>query len=352
MVRVQHRPWLYKRVFNLLPPSWARLRFGAVAEEWLENKNGRLREWTRRGYRASLDNEILPRFGHRKLRDITVDEIAKFVRVLEARDLSTSTIENHLKPLSGTFRYALRRGYVSVNPVALLTSDDRPAKREKTKAYEWTTEEIALVFKTSEQLAKQPNAHADYTAFLKTAAYTGLRLGELLGLQWQDVDLAGRVLHVQRQFTKLSTHSVPKTAKGIRRVPLSPGMVTLLKAEKERAFAKGLAGPEDPVFPARTGGPQSCTAPSREHGTTFGILRGCRRNSRSTTFAMPSPRSQLMPVLILGRSVKSWATVTNRSPSGTPISSTASRRRTDSATRWEPGNYRLSSQASTSRIDM
>jgi len=116
----------------------ANLRFKDVAEEWIEQKNGRLREWTRRGYRASLDNELIPRFGHRKLREISVDDIAKFVRALEAKGLSTSTIENHLKPMSGTFRFAVRRGYISQNPVAQMTVDDRPEKRVRSKAHEWT----------------------------------------------------------------------------------------------------------------------------------------------------------------------------------------------------------------------
>jgi hypothetical protein len=48
---------------------------------------------------------------------------------------------------------------------------------------------------------------------------------------------------VQRQWTKTHEFSVPKTAAGIRRVPLTEDMVTLLKGEKERAFSKGEAKP-------------------------------------------------------------------------------------------------------------
>jgi integrase len=83
-------------------------------------------------------------------------------------------------------------------------------------------------------------ARADYTA---RGPSTGLRLGELLGLQWQDVDFDEGVIIVQRQWTKTHEFSVPKTAAGIRRVPLTEDMVTLLKGEKERAFSKGEAKP-------------------------------------------------------------------------------------------------------------
>jgi integrase len=231
------------------------VRFKDVAEEWLEQKNGRLKEWTLRNYRASLDNEILPRFGHRKLRDISVDDIAKFVRDLDAKGKSTSTIQNHLKPMSQTFRYAMRRGLISVNPVGLMTPDDRPEKRVQVKAYEWSDDEITSVFTTAEQLAKGARARADYTSLLRTAVFTGLRLGELLGLQWQDVDFEDRVIIVQRQWTKAHEFSTPKTTAGIRRVPLTADMVALLKTEKEAAFSEGRAKPEDLVFPSRAGSP-------------------------------------------------------------------------------------------------
>ena len=105
------------------------------------------------------------------------------------------------------------------------------------------------------ELAKGARARADYTSLLRTAVFTGLRLGELLGLQWQDVDFEERVIIVQRQWTKTHEFSTPKTAAGTRRVPITTDMVALLRAEKETAFSKGRAKPEDLVFPSRTGDP-------------------------------------------------------------------------------------------------
>ena len=51
-----------------------------------------------------------------------VDDIAKFVRALEGKGLSSSTIENHLKPLSGTFRYAVAATYWSCRTPTTLSS--------------------------------------------------------------------------------------------------------------------------------------------------------------------------------------------------------------------------------------
>jgi integrase-like protein len=112
-----------------------KVRFQEVAEQWFASKR-RLRPWTRKLYRAALDNELLPTFGHLKLGQIDADSVARFIRKLEARGLSSSTISNYLLPLSGTFAFAVRRGMTSVNPCALLTNDDRPPKAARRKVYE------------------------------------------------------------------------------------------------------------------------------------------------------------------------------------------------------------------------
>jgi hypothetical protein len=56
------------------------VRFGPLAEAWYESKQGRLRLWTLKEDRRALDKEILPRFGHRKLAEISADDIVKFTR--------------------------------------------------------------------------------------------------------------------------------------------------------------------------------------------------------------------------------------------------------------------------------
>jgi site-specific recombinase XerC len=107
----------------------ANLRFREVAEQWFESKR-RLRPWTRKLYRAALDNELIPTFGQLKLSQIDTESVARFIRKLEARGLSSSTISNYLLPLSGTFAFAVRRGLASLNPCALLTNDD-PASESR-----------------------------------------------------------------------------------------------------------------------------------------------------------------------------------------------------------------------------
>jgi integrase len=242
-----------------------KVTFAEVAEQWYESKH-RLRAWTRRGYRDALDNVLIPRFGSWKVAAIDAEAIASLIRELEreglhaidperpARPLSASTIENYLKPLSGALGFAVRRGLLSSNVCRTLTSDDRPAQRDAEPTHEWTDEEIEALFAASEELAQRADSKYDYSPVLRTAIYTGLRLGELLGLQWTDVDFETGVLHVRRQWTLTGELTEPKTKKGVRRVPLGDDMVAYLRRQK---LASKYSTEGDFVFASKAGTPLS-----------------------------------------------------------------------------------------------
>jgi integrase len=208
----------------------SRVTFAELAEQWLETRktSGRnpLRERTQRYYRSALDLVLVPRFGIWRVTAIDVEAVAQLTRDLEreglhaidrkrpVRPLGRSSIENYLKPLQGVLRLAVRRGLVSVNPFDQLVADDRPTENAKKVAHEWTDEELARLLSASEALATQPSSRYDYSSLLKLTARLGLRLGEVLGLQWQDFSYEDGTLKVQRQWTRFGSYGPPKTKAG------------------------------------------------------------------------------------------------------------------------------------------
>lgn len=234
-----------------------------LAAEWLDGKT-RLAPWTRRSYEDALRLVIVPRFGDWQVTAIDAEAVAKLIRGLEAeglhsidpkrpkRPLSPSAISNYTLPLDGMMSLAVRRKYVQSNPCRDLTSDERPRQRHTETAHEWSDEEIDALLAASAKLAAGRDARYDYTPLLTTAVNTGLRLGELLGLQWGDVDLEDQVLHVRRQWTRTHEPAPPKTKAGIRRVPLVPEMVSLLRRHK---LASKFSAGDDFVFSSRAGTP-------------------------------------------------------------------------------------------------
>jgi integrase len=226
------------------------VRFQQVAEDWFESKR-RLRPWTRKNYRSSLDRVLLPAFGNMKLGQITPEHVARLIRQLEQEGKAPGYIDNLLKPLGGTFKYAMRKQLVTMNPLVMLTPDDRPARMERERR-EWSPEDVAALLEASRRLAGKSTSRQDYSLLLETAIRTGLRLGELLGLQWRDIDLKQGVLSVRRQWTRDGTYSEPKTPAAIRQVPLASEMVTKLAEHK---LASNYSSDEQPVFASATGQP-------------------------------------------------------------------------------------------------
>ena len=238
------------------PTAPSKLTFAEAAEQWFSSKR-HLRAWTRKNYRAALDNVLIPRFGHRQLAAISTDQIAQLIRELEkegpkGKPLSSSMIDAYLRPLNGTMVFALRRGHITQNPVTLLTPDDRPRKKERKQDHIWSDDEITNLLTAATEIANQPASRYDYTPLLRVAIYTGLRLGELLGLQWQDIDLKTGDLHVRRQWTRLSGYAPPKTKAALRRIPLSNDLTRYLTQLKLRSAH---SQDTDPVFAARNGKP-------------------------------------------------------------------------------------------------
>ncbi len=237
-----------ERVVSLRPA--ARVTFAALSEEWMAGK--RLRPYTKRAYQDALDRILIPEFGTREVAGITRADVRSLVRQLEDRGLASSTVTSYLLPLSGTMEEAVAQGLISANPVKQLTRDDRGERKERVQDHVWNAAEISRLIAASEALAAKPEARADYSSVIRTALCTGLRLGELLGLQWADVDLAGGVLHVRRQWTRLNEYAAPKTRAAVREVPLAEDLVTYLREYRLRSR---WSQDGDPVFAGRDGRP-------------------------------------------------------------------------------------------------
>jgi integrase len=234
----------------------AKKRFGEVADEWLATKR-RLRPKTLAGYRSALKCHLLPYFGELRIGHVTEDRVAAFVADMERKTKRTRknatnvpaptlkgwTVQGALTPLSGIMAHAVRKGYVARNPVTLLTRDERPEKNERPKR-------ILEPDEIDRLLAAAPEK---YRPIIATAIYTGLRLGELLGLRWADVDFAQGVVNVRGQVTQAGGRvEYGKTENALREVVLAPEVARMLAEHRLRS---SFSGDEDFVFASGAGTP-------------------------------------------------------------------------------------------------
>jgi integrase len=193
------------------PKAGSEATFGMAAAEWMRyvEHDRKRRPSTVQDYRRELEQQLIPEFGaDTPLTEITTDRIEEFREKLVAEGrLSPRTINKRLQQIHSVFRRAQRVWGLQVNPVA--NAERQPFKRSGDfRAL--TPSEVAL-------LAASAETDQDGALF-EIAAFTGLRLGELRGLRWSDVDWMHRLVHVRRSYTR---HEIGPTKSGkVRSVPL------------------------------------------------------------------------------------------------------------------------------------
>jgi integrase len=176
---------------------------------------------TIRGYEEALTLRILPALGHKRLADVDREDVQDLADRLIGDGLSASTVQNTLDPLRVIYRRAVRRRFVTVDPTEGLELLAPDGKRDR----------IATPAEAASLLAALPDSER---ALWACAFYSGVRRGELRALRWSDVDMASRVIHVQRGWDAQEGEQDGKSAAADRRVPILDLLAPELAAHKLR----------------------------------------------------------------------------------------------------------------------
>ena len=216
--------------------------FADAAAEWLRyvEHDRKRRPSTLEDYRHVVRHNLLPEFGETPIEQITTEWVDSYRAGLVAEGrLSDRTINKLLVLLHGIFKRAQRVYGLSGNPVAAV---ERQPVRRSGDFEVLTPGEVAA-------LARAAESDQDAALFV-TAAFTGLRLGELLALRWVDVDFAKRLVHVRRAYTHREL-GPPKSGR-VRSVPLIDDVARALDGRSRREH---FTGADDLAFPNAVGDP-------------------------------------------------------------------------------------------------
>jgi integrase len=189
---------------------------------------------TLQGYRWIIDGRILPKFGRMRLEEVTSERVEQWAAALTGKP---SSRRKALVILQGIFKRACKVYRLPANPVAGV---EKPPQRRGGDIDVFGPEEVWALVRAAE-------SEEDGAIFL-TAPFTGLRMGELIALQWRDVDLANAVLRVRGNYAG-GALTTPKSGK-IRSVPLAPAVAMTLARLSQR---DQLTDEDDLVFPGETG---------------------------------------------------------------------------------------------------
>lgn len=182
------------RMENRAPAS--RTTFGSWVEEWLKNElRGSVKPSSYQTYLGILRRHLLPAFAHLPLGEITVEAIRDFVEALEGKGLAASSVKGIVRVLSAILNSALEGGLIRANPCRKLKIRTEPAANQRILG----RQEQRLLLQ-SFQNGGAPTRRLPGLLSL----YTGMRLGEICALRWQDIDWERKTLTVRHTAQRLN----------------------------------------------------------------------------------------------------------------------------------------------------
>ncbi|QUH05023.1 tyrosine-type recombinase/integrase [Saccharopolyspora erythraea] len=208
-------------------PRKAQTTFGEWTEIWSDAHDVAESTWAK--YRAHLRNHILPRFADSPLADISHIKVKQWAKGLRRR-LGDPTVADIVTILSMILAEAVDEDYIGKNPCRRLRLNLEPSAPKETAT-------ASVVRRVADR------CDPAYRTLIITAAYTGMRWGELAGLQWHNVTLDGTAT-ITIDKDKGALHEIggrlelgpPKTPASARTLHLPAFLVTLLLEHAARQF--------------------------------------------------------------------------------------------------------------------
>ena len=222
------------------------LKFSEFVEVWKRDYGSKeLAPTTYKRYCRMLETRILPYFGHFYINKIRPTDIMKFYDLLEKdtqlvrkkgnngsktkKPLSGKTILEHHRLLRAMLHKAVYWQLIVANPAERV----QPPKARKPKRKSYDDEQTKILLENLELLSSEDTK---YKVAIILTVFTGVRLGELMGLEWQDVDFKNGIISINRSSQYLADMGVftkvPKTESSIREIAIPEFIISLLEEYK------------------------------------------------------------------------------------------------------------------------
>jgi integrase len=183
-----------------------------------------------RGYRAILDRRIIPKWGDTPLRKVRAVDLDRWYGELRSRGgprstpLAANTVMRVHAVLHRALGQGVRWGWLTTNPADHAT----PGRPKRNEIAPPSPDAVVML------IEKAGTVNPALPVFLRLAAGTGARRGELCALRWENVDFEGRQLVIDRALVEIGGDVIEKDTKthAARRVGLDTGTLEMLRAHR------------------------------------------------------------------------------------------------------------------------
>lgn len=206
---------------------------------WCQLKRG-IKDSTFKNYIYMYELFVKPNFGKNKITMVKKSDIRRFYNNLaDHKILKIATIDNVHNVLHQVFQVAVDDDIIRSNPTEGMLKElklSHDFEREKKKALTIEQQELFFDF-----LLNNPKNHHWYPIFY-IMANTGMRVGEITGLRWRDIDLDEGIISVNHTLVYYNHRdekgcyfsiNTPKTQAGVREIPMTDGVKKAFIMEKE-----------------------------------------------------------------------------------------------------------------------
>ena len=224
------------------------IKVGKVYREWLNAVVNRVKESTLANYRNKFEKHILPEFGDIPCADLTAGRINAFINKKLADGLSASYVRDIFTIFKTMLKYAQEEyGFkLSLKNVVLPKAERKQVEK--------------ICDTEQKKLVSYLKANMSLTAFgILLSLFMGLRIGELCGLKWEDVDFQNKILHIRRTVQRISSAngnrktkiviSAPKSATSFREIAIPDALMKYFEMFRSEANHFILSGTDKPVEP-------------------------------------------------------------------------------------------------------
>lgn len=207
------------------------MRFSDMAEWFIENyAKNKLKAITAYNYEHQIRSHLINELGSIKLKDFTPAKITAFFK---GQKFAPATCRKIFVILQSIFTRAVEQGFLKETPCTKAVILPKAEKPKEKKPF--------LTEHQARELLKMLEADTQFNRIIKVLLYTGMRSGECLALQWQDIDFENKTIHIENTLTDVGGKhwlQPPKTATSNRYIALSDILADILIKQKEHNTAK------------------------------------------------------------------------------------------------------------------
>ncbi len=211
--------------YNLEKNTGGRLLVSQITSMWLQSKKPYIKQSTYFRYLSVTEKHIDSFFGSKPVTEITDAMIQRICAELMC-SLKPKTVRDILTVLKQILGYAAEQGLCTEPPVKIQLPKDAPRMMKILSPTE--QQRLSLYLKSEPDLQKMG---------VLLCLYTGMRLGEICGLRWEDIDFMNQMIKIRRTIQRIGKGNdgtrflldTPKTQKSIRDIPVPDFLMEYLK---------------------------------------------------------------------------------------------------------------------------